>query len=372
MHAATIIGLILVTATTALAAPPDSLLPVESGHPLARGQQYLAKKHYLDAADFYRSVAKRYQGTAVGVEAMFREAECYRLAGHYSRAVAAYRRLQQAYPFSPETERAQFQIAWCYAQQRSALNASRTAAAVDLLLLSFPETAYRDQALALKEEAGRWQSPQANLPAASAEALFARAKEHFDRRKYIDAMEGFKDVVYNHPGTRLAAEATFFLGECYYRTKDYQAAVDEYTRLLDDYPSSNFVDRAQYMIASAYFKQSPHYALDQKETTERARTAIEKFLDAYPQSPLVPEARELKKKIEEKLAHKEYDAGRLYLKMKNIKSARIYFNYVLTNYPETIWAAKSREALDLLERNQPSAASPQGSAEPHEPPANEK
>jgi outer membrane assembly lipoprotein YfiO len=372
MRIIAIFSLILFATTGLNAVQPDSLPQLDPGHPLAKGQQYLARKHYLDAADFYRSMAKRYQGTAIGVEARYYEAECYRLAGKYSQAIAAYRRLQQAYPFSSQTEPAQFQIAWCYAQQKSALNAARTVAAVDLLLRSFPETTYRDQALALKEEAGRGLTAAEKLPAAGPEATFTRAKEHFERRKYLDAMEGFKDVIYNYPGTRLAAEATFFLGECYFRTKDYQAAIDEYNRLLDDYPTSAYVDRAQFMIASAYFKQSPHYALDQKETTERARTAIEKFLEAYPQSPLISEARSLKIKIEEKLAHKEYDAARLYLKMKNIKSAKIYFNYVLTNYPETTWAAKSREALEILDRGRSPKASPEEGSDRNAPAANEK
>jgi outer membrane assembly lipoprotein YfiO len=225
-----------------------------------------------------------------------------------------------------------------------------TVSAVDLLLSGFPEGRYRDQALALREEALGRQRVLAAGKAASPEAVFARAREHFERRKYIDAMEGFRDVIYNNPGTRLAAEATFLLGECYFRTKDYQAAVDEYSRLLEDYPTSSYADDAQYMIANGYYKLSPHYALDQKETGDRARAAAARFLERFPDSPMVPEVKQLQAKIDDKLARKEYEAGKIYFKMNNHKSARIYFNYVLEQYPETAWAAKSRDFLARLDR----------------------
>lgn len=331
----------------------DSLHKYSEGHPLYKGQRYLDRGQYWNAADFYRSVSRSFEGTAIGSEAAFLEAESYRLGGRYQTAVRAYRRLQGEYPMSQRAEEAQYRIAWCYAQGRSPASALKAVSAVDLLLSGYPESRFRDQALALREEASARQGTFVRSKEATPEALFGRAKEHFERRKYIDAMEGFKEVIYNHPGTRMAAEATFYLGECYFRTKDYQAAVDEYTRLLEDYPTSPFADDAQYMIAYGYFKQSPHWALDQKETGDRAKAAAGRFFERFPESPLAPDVRQLQAKIDEKLAHKEYEAGRVYYKMKNSKSARIYFNYVLEKYPGTAWAQKSRDFLARLDREQP-------------------
>lgn len=350
-------ALLLALAGAAAAQGTDSLPKYGEGHPLYKGQRYLNKGQYWNAADFYRSVSKNFEGTAIGSEAAFLEAESYRLGGRYQTAVRAYRRLQREYPLSQRAEEAQYRIAWCYAQGKSPTSALQAVSAVDLLLACYPESRFRDQALALREEAAGRQMTFARSKEASPEALFARAKEHFERRKYIDAMEGFKEVIYNHPGTRMAAEATFYLGECYFRTKDYQAAVDEYTRLLDDYPTSPFADDAQYMIAYGYFKQSPHWALDQKETGDRAKAAVARFFERFPESPLAPDVRQLQAKIDEKLAHKEFEAGRVYHKMKNPKSARIYFNYVLEKYPETSWAQKSRDFLARLDREQPAPKS---------------
>lgn len=337
----------------------DSLQRYSQGHPLYKGQHYLARGHYWSAADFYRSASKRFEGTAIGMEALYLEAESYRRGGRYQTAIGAYRRLQREYPFSKMVEEAQYQIAWCYAQGKSPTSALQAVSAVDLLLASYPESRFREPALALREEAMKRQKTLIRPKEASPEALFDRAKEHFERRKYIDAMEGFKEVVFNHPGTRMAAEATFYLGECYFRTKDYQAAVDEYTRLLEDYPTSPFADDAQYMIAYGFFKQSPHWALDQKETGYKAKAAAARFFERYPESPLAPEVKQLQAKIDEKLAHKEFEAGRIYYKMKKPKSARIYFSYVLEQYPETAWAQRARDYLSKLDREYPEPASSQ-------------
>ncbi len=353
--------LLLALAGAGAAQGADSLQKYDQSHPLYKGQRYLAKGQYWNAADFYRSVAKNFEGTAIGSEAAYLEAESYRLGGRYQTAVKAYRRLQREYPMSQRAEEAQYQIAWCYAQGKSAASAIQAVSAVDLLLSGYPESRFRDQALALREEAAGRQKTFVSSKEATPEARFRRAKEHFERRKYIDAMEGFKEVIYNHPGTRMASEATFYLGECYFRTKDYQAAVEEYTRLLDDYPTSPFADDAQYMIANGYFKQSPHWALDQKETGDRARAAAARFFERFPDSPLAPDVKQLQARIDEKLAHKEYEAGRVYYKMNNHKSARIYFSYVLEKYPETTWAQKARDLLARLDREQPAPKSDQPS-----------
>lgn len=351
-HAA-IITVFMMLGGIGLAEGQDTTQAYGPDHPLARGQRYLDRGQYLNAADFFSSMARRFDGTAIGLEARWMEAESHRRAGRYPAAVRAYRRLQREYPGGPKSEEAQYRIAWCHAQGKAKGSALMTVSAVDLLLSGHPESSFREQALALREEALGRQKSSLQAKTASPEAVFARAKEHFERRKYIDAMEGFREVIYNHPGTRLAAEATFYLGECYFRTKDYQAAVDEYARLLSDYPSSPYADDAQYMMTYGYIKQSPHYALDQKETGEKAKAAAARFFERFPDSDLAPEVRQLQSSIDEKLARKEYEAGKIYHKMKNPKSARIYFRYVTENYPETTWAVKSRDFLARLDREYP-------------------
>jgi outer membrane protein assembly factor BamD len=83
--------------------------------------------------------------------------------------------------------------------------------------------------------------------------------------------------------------------------------------------------------------ESPVAILDQ-ENTLLAIDEFNRFIDNYPQSPLVSEAQ---KKIEEltaKLAHKEYLNAELYKKQGHYESALIYYRDIIDKYPRTVWA----------------------------------
>lgn len=182
-----------------------------------------------------------------------------------------------------------------------------------------------------------------------AEDTFARGMENFNRRKYVEAIDDFKEIIYNYSSTRIAAEASYYLGESYLLTKDYESAIDEYRHLTTDYASSPLAEKGLYRMAYAYFRMSPHYALDQAETGEKARSTLQLYFERYPQGGSRAEAEELMAKVNDKLAHKDYEAGMIYYKMKEYSSAKIYFQGVAGEFPGTQWAAKASIMLQTVE-----------------------
>jgi len=182
-----------------------------------------------------------------------------------------------------------------------------------------------------------------------AEDTFARGMEYFNKKKYVEAIDDFKEIVYNYAGTRVAAEASYYLGECYLNTKDYETAIDEYQHLTSDYPSSPFAEKGLYRIAYTYYKMSPNYALDQTETTDKAKSSIQLYYERYPNGQSREEADKLLLKVNEKLAHKDYESGMIYFKMKQYSSAKIYFEGVVKEYKDTPWAEKSVEMVNKIE-----------------------
>ncbi|MBU1357052.1 MAG: outer membrane protein assembly factor BamD [Candidatus Edwardsbacteria bacterium] len=180
-----------------------------------------------------------------------------------------------------------------------------------------------------------------------AEDTFARGMEYFNQKKYVDAIDDFKEIVYNYSGTRVAAEASYYLGECYFNTKDYATAVDEYQHLTSDYPSSPMAEKGLYRMAYAYYKMSPNYALDQTETAEKAKSTLQLYFERYPEGQ--EDARKLLLQVNEKLARKDYESGLIYFKMKQYSPAQIYFQGVIKDYPGTPWAEKSGQMLVQIE-----------------------
>jgi outer membrane protein assembly factor BamD len=199
-----------------------------------------------------------------------------------------------------------------------------------------------------------------------AEGLMGRGQGYYQEKKYSKAAQDFKEVVFNYSGTRVAAEASYLAAECSYQMKDYEASAEEYQQLLGDYPGSEHAAEAQIRLAESYFGQSPNYALDQKETGDRALAAIDGFFEKYPESKLAARATGVKVAIEEKLARKDYEAAKFYAKREQYPSAKIYLEGILREYPATKWAPPARALLATvaakLSAKPPAAAAPRDSA----------
>lgn len=70
---------------------------------------------------------------------------------------------------------------------------------------------------------------------------------------------------------------------------------------------------------------------------------------------MVGDARRLQSEINEKLAHKEYDAGRVYFKIKRWGPARLYLENLKKDYPNTVWAAEADKLLSQMPPAPPAA-----------------
>jgi outer membrane protein assembly factor BamD len=138
----------------------------------------------------------------------------------------------------------------------------------------------------------------------------------------------------------------YYQGESHFLSRNYTEAIPAFEKVITEYPASAFGDRSQYRLGLCYYKESPSWELDQV-MTEKAIEVFRVFLVKYPQSPLLPEVNRIIMACQDKLAHKRWDSGRIYLSMKFYNSARIYFKNTRDEYPESIWSRKA--ALGLAE-----------------------
>lgn len=184
------------------------------------------------------------------------------------------------------------------------------------------------------------------IPIYSAEEEFGRAKRLLEHKKYDEAATAFEQFVYNHGGSARVPDAVYLQGESRFLSRAYSDAIAPFEKVVTEYPASAFADRAQYRLGLCYLRESPSWELDQ-EMTEKAIETFQVFLIKYPQSNLVPEVNKMIAACLDKLSHKRYDAGRIYLKLRLYNSARLYFNSTIHDYPNFPWAR--RAALGLAE-----------------------
>ncbi len=168
----------------------------------------------------------------------------------------------------------------------------------------------------------------------SAEDRFEIGKQKFDKKKYVDAIEDFKYILLQYPGSAIADDAQFYLAECYYNRGEYLLASSEYENLIQNYPSSEYVLMARYKIGLCYYNLSPKSQLDQTYTY-KAIDALQGFIEYHPTSDLVPSAERKIHELINKLAKRDYETGLFYMRREFYKAAMIYFDSIIERYPDS-------------------------------------
>ncbi len=183
----------------------------------------------------------------------------------------------------------------------------------------------------------------------SPEERFDSAKKLFDKKDFSRAKIQFQILTMNYPGTMIADKSQYYLADSHFGLKEYILAASEYEKMIRNYPSSEFVDDSQFKLGLCFYELSPGYALDQKYTIS-AINEFQKFLESYPVSDLKPDVEKKLAECRLKLAKKEFKNAELYRKRAFYDSAIIYYDEVINNFYDTVYAEEAlyRKGFCLL------------------------
>ena len=177
---------------------------------------------------------------------------------------------------------------------------------------------------------------------------FAKAKEYYEKGKYLEACTLLEAVVVPFRGTQKGEEALYLLGSAHYKNRDYISALSYFSGYMRSYPRGDFAEESQFHIGLCYYKDSPEAKLDQVGT-RKAITEFDKFLKGFPCSQHVAEVESKRQELNDKLAYKAYLNSRLYYRLgnyqgNNYRSCVISATNALREFPESIY----REELSFL------------------------
>lgn len=165
------------------------------------------------------------------------------------------------------------------------------------------------------------------------EEIFKKSIEFYNKKKYKEAIEGFKKVIYAKEISENTDDAEFYLAMCYYKIKDYEQSFMEFKFLKDHFPNSEYREESEFMMIKIEFLGLPKEELDQEKTYEIIENA-KNFTKNYPESKFKKEVEEIIKKCREKIAKKIFNIMNLYLKMNKKESAKIYFQILKEEYSD--------------------------------------
>ena len=178
----------------------------------------------------------------------------------------------------------------------------------------------------------------ATLPPGSADAdkfLFDRGTEAAKERKWLNAREYFRNLVDNYPQSAFRPDAKLALGDTYLgedTTESLLLAANEFREFLTFYPTHARADYAQLQLTRSFMEQMLAPERDQSATKDAIKE-IEIFLQRFPNSKLMPEARKLEREAKDRLSEANYRVGFYYFRVRWYPGAIERFKEVLNTDP---------------------------------------
>ena len=171
----------------------------------------------------------------------------------------------------------------------------------------------------------------------TAQAAYDRGVSQAANDRHARAIESFRAALDFGRTSDLADDAQLALARAYAADGQYLLAGNEFTRFIEFYRTDDRIPQAAYERIQAYAALSPRYELDQTDTRQ-ALAYIRGYLQQYPDSPNAVAAEALRAELREKLARKQYETARLYVRREFFDAAVIAFQEVLSEYPTSPFA----------------------------------
>src|SRR5262249_24543611 len=137
-------------------------------------------------------------------------------------------------------------------------------------------------------------------------------------KKWLTAREFFKQVTENYTQSVYRPDAKLGIGDTYMGEGTAEAlvlAINEFREFLSFYPTNQRADYAQLKLGMAHYRQMRHPQRDQTETREAIKE-FETFVQRYPASSLMPEARQHLRESKDRLSESDYLVGYFYYRQK--------------------------------------------------------
>ncbi len=166
---------------------------------------------------------------------------------------------------------------------------------------------------------------------------YSYAKKYYEEKKYSRAANLLDEIVPYLKGSSEAENSLFLLAQTYYALEDYQTAQLKYKEYYTTYPSGHFAEEAMFYSGYGLSLDVPDPRLDQSKTYEAIRE-LQNFVDTYPQSNRVNDAKKILFRLQEQLAYKELLATKLYYNLgsylfNNYESCIVTARNAIRNYP---------------------------------------
>ncbi|PIS11176.1 MAG: outer membrane protein assembly factor BamD [Bdellovibrio sp. CG10_big_fil_rev_8_21_14_0_10_47_8] len=192
----------------------------------------------------------------------------------------------------------------------------------------------------------------------TAEGAFAIAQDYDKEERYEEAIKRYQEVKNKFPYSKYASMAELALADCYYKQESYAEAQVAYQSFKDLHPKHAQIDYVTYRLAMSFFNQLPSTVDRDLTLASSALIYFDEVLTQYPNSEYVKDAKEKKVATLKMLAGKEDYIAEFYFIREKYDSALNRYEELMKKYPGYGFDAKalSRAAVCAAKLGEPGKA----------------
>jgi len=161
---------------------------------------------------------------------------------------------------------------------------------------------------------------------------------------YSRAQKKFAEVERLHPYSKWATKAILMQAFAAYQRRAYDDCTNAAQRFISLHPGHKDTPYAYYLVALSEYERISDVRRDQRRT-ERAVEALEEIARRFPDTPYAADASQKAKLAYDRLAAKEMEVGRYYVKQGDYLAGINRYKKVITDYQQT---TQTPEALYRL------------------------
>src|SRR5215469_5913323 len=211
------------------------------------------------------------------------------------------------------------------------------------------------------------QNPLANIDSKQPDkGLFDRAMDSMRKGHYQESRTLLDTLINTYPDSEYIARAKLALGDAWYAeggTAAWAQAEAQYKDFQTFFPNLPEASEAQLKIANMHYKQMEKPDRDFAQA-QRAADEYRALIQQYPDSPLVPQAKQKLREVHEILAERQFRIAHFYYLRENLAASQARLESLIESYPlysgvdEALFelgALYEREALALKKQKLPDA-----------------
>ncbi|MBD2703255.1 outer membrane protein assembly factor BamD [Spirosoma sp. BT702] len=165
------------------------------------------------------------------------------------------------------------------------------------------------------------------------------ALNYYKKEDWYRAGLLFEELIPVLKGSTESEMAQFYYAYTQYRQQQYLLSATLFKKFYETFARSEYVEEAMYMYANSLYKDTPAFNLDQSNTLT-ATSALQDFLNTYPDSKYKGDATKQILDLRGKLERKAYEKAMLYYKtsgfnIASYKSAVIAINNFQKEFPDS-------------------------------------